>query len=206
MGRLSDSSLDSHLSPGSGGMFVSLKTFPRQNILFVPPMDWVGCSPNTCPHQNIPFFPLSKSHGWQILKRFGGPKPPPVKLPVSTANCTVSLGLSKYYIVYCCHEDNVYKNENNQFNPLQEILCLKSTTLLSMKMKKRRRHISICTGFRTSTRRIFWTGHPYSCSKRDSLFSHFLGFPTLGRAFLALQSLCLWEGNNVPINWIDYKV
>ena len=46
-------------------------------------------------------------------------------------------------------------HENNQYNPLQEILCLKSTTLLSMKMKKRRRHISICTGFESSTCHIF---------------------------------------------------
>ena len=52
----------------------------------------------------------------------------------------------------------------------------------------------------------FGTGFAYSFSKRDYLFSHFLGFPTLGRAFLALQSPCLWEGDNVPINWLRSKV
>ena len=113
-------------------------------------------------HQNI----LFSSQNWHILNRFGGPKPPPVKLPVSTTNCTVVPGMSKYQIFDWCQEHiNSIGDEHNDYNySLQETLYAKSTTLLSIsvktKRKKKKRHISTCTGFGSSTRHIFWTGPP----------------------------------------------
>ena len=59
-GRLSDSSLDSHLSPGLGGMFPSrlslIKTFSLSHL-------WIGwgVSLKTFPFQNILFFSFKKS-------------------------------------------------------------------------------------------------------------------------------------------------
>ena len=169
---------------------------------------WIGwdISLKTFPHQNIPFFLFQEVKADKSWKGLEVPnlhlwscqyQPPIAQSHQVCLDITLLIGVKRTTSI---------NYENNQYNSLQETLCLKSITLLSMKMKKRRRHISICTGFGSSTWHIFWTGPPYSCSKSDSLFSHFLGFPTLGRAFSALQSLCLWEGDNFPINWINYKV
>ena len=155
--QLSDSSLDSHLLPGLGGIFPSRLSLIKTFFLSSQKVGWDFCFPQYFPSSRPSFFLFQEVKADKFWKGLEVPslhqwscqyQPPIAQSHQVCLIITLLIAVTRTTFI------------NNQYNPLQEILCLKSTTLLSMKMKKRRRHISICTGFGSSTRHIFQLALP----------------------------------------------